>query len=131
MSASTNKAIVQRFYDASNAGDMETSMNLIADDIRWTNIGTTSLSGTFVGKQALMEKLLGPLFSSLKAGIRMTVQRLVAEDDHVVALVSGAAETHDGKPYNNSYCWVIRIRDGKFAEVTEYADTALVDATFG
>ena len=131
MSAEENRKVVQRFYEASNRGDMDTCFELIADDIRWTNIGTTSLSGTFNGKAELQEKLLGPLFGGLKQGIRTTVHRLVAENDCVVAQTSGEAETIDGRPYNNTYCWIIGIRNGKIAEVTEYMDTELITSVFG
>ena len=131
MSTQENREVVRQFYEAGNRGDMETCLGLIADDIVWTNMGTTSLSGTYRGKAELQEKLLGPLFGSLKEGIRMTVHRLIAEDDIVVAQTSGAAETLDGRPYNNTYCWVIVIRGGQFAEVTEYMDTELASATFG
>ena len=79
----------------------------------------------------LLEQLLGPLFGQLKAGIRSEIEQLTAEGDRVVAQTSGIAETVDGKAYNNSYCQVIRIADGKIAEVKEYFDTALVDAVFG
>ena len=103
----------------------------LADDITWTNIGTTRISGTYVGKQALAEDLLGPLFSQLKAGISSRIEQLTAEGDVVVAQTSGTAETTDGVPYNNTYCQVITIRDGKFAAVTEYMDTALIDSVFG
>mgnify|MGYP001812605679 CR=1 FL=1 len=125
-----NKRIVQDFYDASNRGDMDTCFDLISDDISWTNIGTTPLSGTFQGKEELMAKLLGPLFAQLKQGIKTTVHRLIAEEDYVVAQTSGTAETLEGQPYNNTYCWIIRIRDGKFMEVTEFMDTELITSTF-
>jgi len=130
MSADHNKKVVQQFYEASNRGDMDTCLGLIADDIRWTNIGTTSLSGTFEGKEELGEKLLGPLFGRLKDGIRTTVHLLIAEGDYVVAQTSGVAETIDGRAYNNTYCWIIRMREGKFAELTEYMDTALLSSAF-
>ena len=45
--------------------------------------------------------------------------------------IPGTAETLDDRPYNNSYCWIIRLRDGQFAEVTEYLDTELVTRVFG
>ena len=126
----TNKKVVEQFYEAGNRGDMETCFALIADDIEWTNMGTTSLSGSYRGKTELMEKLLGPLFGQLKQGIHMQVHRLVAEGDYVVAQTSGTAETLDGQPYNNQYCWIIRIKDGKFSKVTEYLDTELVTSVF-
>jgi uncharacterized protein len=132
MSIEENKQVVRDFYDAAARGDMDTCFALLADDIKWTNIGTTKFSGTYAGKQVLVERLLGPLFAQLKAGISTTIQNLIAEADIVVAQTTGAAETHDGVPYNNSYCQVIRIREGKIAEVMEeYVDTQLTSSVFG
>ena len=125
MGIEENKALVQKFYDAGAQGDMDTCFSIIADDITWTNIGSTKVSGTYTGKQELMEKLLGPLFGQLKAGITSDIERLTAEGDIVIAQTEGTAEKHDGTPYNNSYCQVIRIEDGQFVEVKEYFDTEL------
>lgn len=126
-----NKQLVIDFYEAGARGDMDACFDLVADNIIWTDIGTTKFSGTYKGKQAVAEELLGPLFGQLKAGIASTIEALIAEDDMVVALTRGQAETHDGTPYNNTYCQVMRIEDGKIAEVVEYMDTALIDAVFG
>jgi ketosteroid isomerase-like protein len=131
MGIAENKQIVLDFYAAGARGDMDACFAMLADDITWTNIGNTKYSGTYSGKQALVEQLLGPLFGQLKAGIASEIEGLTAEGDVVVAQTAGTAETHDGTPYNNTYCQVIRIRDGKIAAVKEYFDTALVDAVFG
>lgn len=131
MGIAENKLLVQSFYDAGNRGDFDACFDLLSDDITWTNIGSTNLSGTYRGKTELMKELLGPLFGQLKAGISSSVDNLLAENDFVVALTSGTAETLDGRPYNNKYCQVIRIRDGKFVEVTEYFDTELTSSIFG
>ena len=131
MGIAENKQLVLDFYEAGARGDMDTCLALLSDEIVWTNIGSTKFSGTYAGKQVLLEQLLGPLFGQLKAGISSEIERLTAEDDIVVAQTSGTAETLDGTPYNNYYCQVIRIADGKIVEVKEYFDTALADAVFG
>lgn len=131
MGIAENKQVVRRFYDAAARGDTDACFSLLADDVKWTNIGTTKFSGTYTGKQVLLEQLLGPLFAQLKAGISPTIENLIAEADVVVAQTTGTAETHDGVPYNNSYCQVIRIREGKIAEVKEYFDTQLTSSVFG
>ena len=131
MGITKNKQIVLDFYEAGARGDMDTCFALLADEVTWTNIGTTKFSGSYIGKQAIAEDLLGPLFGNLKAGIASKIERLTAEGDIVVAQTSGTAETKDGTPYNNTYCQVIRIRDGKIAAVKEYMDTALIDSVFG
>ncbi|HXE74296.1 MAG TPA: nuclear transport factor 2 family protein [Candidatus Xenobia bacterium] len=125
------KDLVRGFFSASGRGDIEAALGLLADDVTWTVSGTTSFSGQYVGKKVLVEKLVGPLFGRLKAGIVMTIHNLVAEGDCVVAEATGEAETREGRPYRNTYCFVFRIRDGKIAGVTEYMDTALVTAVFG
>ena len=130
MGIEENKQVVLDFYATASRGDMEACFALLADDITWTNIGSTPFSGSFSGKDVLIEQVLGPLFGQLKAGIKPTIERLIGEGDHVVALTTGEAETHDGTPYNNSYCQVMRIRDGQIAEVREYFDTELTSAVF-
>jgi len=51
---------------------------------------------------------------------------VIAEGDNVVLQWEGRATTKSGKPYNNSYCWVMRIENGKVREGTAYIDTELV-----
>jgi ketosteroid isomerase-like protein len=131
MGIADNKQVVLDFYAAGARGDMDACFALLADDIVWTNIGSTRFSGTYNGKQALAEDLLGPLFGQLKGGISSKIERLTAEGDTVVAQTSGAAETVDGTPYHNTYCQVIQIRNGQIAIVKEYMDTALIDSVFG
>lgn len=131
MGIAENKQVVLNFYEAGARGDMDGCFALLADDVAWTNIGSTRFSGTYIGKQALAEDLLGPLFGRLKAGISSEVQRLTAEGNTVVAQTSGTAETVDGVPYNNTYCQVIQIRNGQIVKVMEYMDTALIDSVFG
>ena len=131
MGIAENKQVVLDFYEAGARGDMDACFAPLADDVTWTNIGSTKFSGTYTGKQAIEEDLLGPLFNQLKAGISSQIERLTAEGDIVVAQTSGTAETMDGTPYNNTYCQVIRIRDGQIADVKEYMDTALIDSVFG
>jgi ketosteroid isomerase-like protein len=131
MSEESNRKTIEDFFAAGNRNDMETVVAMIADDVVWTGVGSTRLSGTFRGKSELNERLFGPLFGSLKEGIQMALERMIAKDDYVVVQASGKAETLSGQAYNNHYCWIIRLRDGRLAEVTEYADTALINSVFG
>ena len=131
MGISENKEIAEAFYDAGNRGDMEACFGFFADDVVWTSIGTTSVSGKYSGKQDLIGKLLGPVFGELKAGISSVVDLIIAEGDHVVVQLRGTAETNDGRPYNNTYCHIIRVRDGKIVEMTEFCDTQLTASVYG
>ena len=70
------------------------------------------------------------IFAGL-AGSHQGLDVAIDNENPVVAQTLGSAETLDGVPYNNSYCWIIRIGGGQFAEVTEFLDTELVTSVFG
>jgi ketosteroid isomerase-like protein len=126
MSAAENKRALQSAFEELANGNGKPFGDLMADDIRWTIIGTTKWSKTYDGKPAVLERLLRPLFSNFADRLTNTARRFVAEDDHVVVEARGHATTKAGVPYNNSYCYVIRFADGKMRELTEYMDTELV-----
>jgi uncharacterized protein len=127
---SENKELMQRVFAGLARGDGGPFVESLADDFAWTIIGTTSWSGTYRGKRAVLTDLLKPLMARF-ADYRNTAQRFVAEGDHVVVECRGEAMTQAGKPYNNTYCWVCRVSDGWLRELTEYADTELMTSALG
>jgi hypothetical protein len=131
MGAAENKQLIQNMFAELSKGNAEAFLGNMADDVRFTIIGTTKYSGTFKGKQELITKLLGPLTAQLEGGITLTPENFIAEGDYVAMQARGKATTKSGKPYNNTYCQVFRIANGKVQEVTEYLDTELVTTAFG
>lgn len=127
MPATLNKQLLMVAFTEAAQGNPSRFRELYADDVRWTTIGTTRWSGTFAGKQAVREMFerLYPLFAER---IVITPLRFIAEDDLVAVEGRGRATTRTGKAYNNSYCLVFRMAAGKIKEITEYCDTALIDA---
>jgi enamine deaminase RidA (YjgF/YER057c/UK114 family) len=71
------------------------------------------------------------LRSKFAVPYKATALRIIAEGDHVVVEGRGCVTTKAGLPYNNSYCWIYRIAEGKIKEITEYLDTELVTAALG
>jgi len=131
MGAAENKQLIQNMFAELSKGNAEAFLGSMADDVRFTIIGTTKYSGTFNGKQELVAKLLGPLTAQLEGGISLTPDNFIAEGDYVAMQARGKATTKTGKSYNNTYCQVFRIAKGKVQEVTEYLDTELVTSAFG
>ncbi|MBO0862296.1 MAG: nuclear transport factor 2 family protein [Chloracidobacterium sp.] len=128
MSAAENKQLMQNIFSELSKGNGKPFVEGLADDIQWTVIGSTKWSGTYRGKQAVLTELLGPLFTVLTDQYTNTAHRFIAEDDYVVVEFRGRFNTRTGTPYNNTYCWVCCIADGKLQELTEYLDTELVTA---
>jgi ketosteroid isomerase-like protein len=70
-----------------------------------------------------------PLFGQFADGYKARATRIVAEDDVVVVEARGQVTTKSGKPYNQTYCYVFQLAEGKVQELTEYIDTDLVKQT--
>lgn len=131
MSAAENKQLMQNIFSELSKGNGVPFVESLADDICWTIIGSTKFSGTYRGKQAVLNELLRPLFARFADQYTNTAHRFIAEDDYVVVECRGRVTTKSGAPYNNTYCWVCRVADGKLQELTEYLDTELVTAALG
>ncbi len=131
MGAADNKKLIQSMFAELSRGNGAGYLDGLADDVQFTIMGTTKYSGTFRGKQDVVNRLLTPLMSELDGGLEVTPDAFIAEGDTVVMQGRGRSKTKTGKSYNNSYCQVFRIAGGKVKEITEYLDTELVTQAFG
>jgi ketosteroid isomerase-like protein len=131
MGAAENKKLIQDMFAELSKGNAPAFLNALADDVRFTIMGTTKYSGTFNGKQEVITKLLQPLTAQLEGGLTITPENFIADGDFVAMQARGKSTTKSGKPYNNTYCQVFRIANGKVQEMTEYLDTELVTSAFG
>ena len=131
MSAAENKLLVQHIFTELANGNPRPFVDGTSDDFRWTVEGSTPWSKTYEGKQAVFTELFPALRSKMSDRMRTIPDRYIAEGDLVVVEAHGENTTRSGKPYNNRYCYVIRVADGKLRELTEYMDTALAMAALG
>jgi len=131
MGAAENKKLIQEMFAELSKGNTQAFMNSMADDVQFTIMGTTKYSVTCNGKQELVSKVLGPLAAQLEGGLTITPENFIAEGEFVAMQARGKSTTKSGKPYNNTYCQIFRIINGKVQQVTEYLDTELVTAAFG
>jgi uncharacterized protein len=126
-----NKQLVRNMFAELSKGNGQAFLDTMADNVRFTIIGNTKFSGTFNGKQELVTRLLTPLAAQLEGGLTITPDNFIAEGDYVAMQARGNSRTKSGGTYNNTYCQVFRIANGKVQEVIEYLDTELVTQAFG
>ncbi|MGR8918696.1 MAG: nuclear transport factor 2 family protein [Gammaproteobacteria bacterium] len=131
MSTESNKQLVRDTWGAVSAGDIDTFMNNLADDISWTFFGSHRFAGTFNGKEELANKLFAPIGDVLEDGIKVELLSLTADGDRVAVEAKGNARSKAGKDYNNDYCMIVTCADGKVKAVREYLDSELVTDVFG
>jgi len=126
MSTAENKQLIRDAFAAWARGDGAAFFNLLAPDVRWTVIGSTPVSRTYTSRDAFLEGAAKPLTGKLAGPIVPTVRDIIAEDDKVVLQWEGRSSGKNGAIYNQTYCWVMRMADGKVREGTAYLDTELI-----
>jgi hypothetical protein len=126
-----NIALVTRYYEALAVGDFDLLAALHTDDVVFNLVGTTPVSGRWVGKAecfgpVVADGVIGKLVADT---IRFSRQwRIMCADDScVVGIMRGGGMGTNGHEYLQTYCQILTIRDGLIAELHEFFDTALVE----
>lgn len=128
----TNKEIVQQWFDCIARDDGPGAFALFAEDVVYDLKGTTPVSGRYQGLKSIVDDFFTPWRRQIDGSLVVTVDELIGEGERVVALGRGKALTVHGRPYDNEYAFVFRVRNGRIVEVVEYLDTVLVEtAAYG
>ena len=128
MTPTENKRIIAQAFEGLARADARAFIDAMADDFTWIITGQCRFSRRYEGKNAVRNELVSALFANFATDYRNFADEIIAEGDRVVVLARGEVKTVRGEDYNNSYCFVIRMRDGKMVELREYMDTALAEA---
>ena len=126
MGAAENKKLIQDTFNEWSRGDGQAFFNLLADDVTWTVIGSTAVSRTYKSKQEFLEGAVRPLGEKLRGAIQPSLLDILAEGHKLALQWEGHAVGKNGTPYEQTYCWVMRIENGKVREGTAYLDTELI-----
>lgn len=113
--AHRNAEIYRQLYDMFLKQDVEGAKDLVADDIRWHEAGA---SDPVVGKDAVLQRL--SIGESLTADV--DVHDVVADDDHVIALITAHMRKPNGDDVTYKAVEVAHIRDGKITERWSFMD---------
>lgn len=123
--APTPKQVIQRYLDALLAGDIDTIRDSFAEDATWTMYGELPIAGPWRGRDSIVDEFLtraaGALFEP--GSHAFDFPTLIAEGDTVALEWRVRARTAAGAPYDNHYCGIFVVRDGKIAAVREYLDS--------
>ena len=127
----TNKDIITAIFAETAKGNGRPFVEAMADDMTWRTIGSGSWSGRFAGKDTIVREIFSKLRERFEGPNTCVPTRILADGNHVVVQAHGKNRSKAGKAYENDYCFVIRMKDGKIAEYEEYCDTELVTAVLG
>jgi uncharacterized protein len=120
----TARAVLESYLAALTAGDIDAIADSFTEDATWTLHGRLPLAGTRAGRTAIIDFLVGAGALYRPGTQTFTFGDITSENDRAVLEwnVRGTAAA-TGKPYDNDYCGIFIVRDGRIAEVREYLDT--------
>lgn len=124
--AERNRAAIARGLQAWADGT-GSPYDLLADDARWTITGNSRAARTYQGKEAFMREVIRPFNARMRDRLIPSVHRLYAEGDTVIAHFDAKGVARDGKPYVNSYVWILRMRGDRIVEAHAYFDAIAFD----
>ena len=117
-----NKKLVEDFFRILSSGSQDYLSFYTEESIIWT-AGENAIGGSRSKSEII--GFAKSILDSFPDGISFNVVNLIAENDYVAAEVEGTAMHVSGKPYNNKYHFLLKIKDNKILELKEYMDTQL------
>lgn len=121
-----NKQIVREQFDrwVNGSGNF---FDLLADNVEWTVAGKIPSSGVYKSKKSFLEEAVKPITEKLSTRINPTLIGIYQDKEVVTLLWEGTATAKDNKPYKNTYCWVLTMKDGKISKGIAFLDTHALD----
>lgn len=118
----SNRALVARGFEAWRAGT-GSPYDLLAPDASWTITGRSAAAKTYPTREAFMSEVIRPFNARMRSRLVPSVRRLYAEGDTVVAFFDASGTARDGRPYDNTYAWILEMRGGRIVRAHAFFDS--------
>ena len=130
MDTAQNRKLIEDAFNGWTRGDRTAFNDLLADNLRWTVIGNSPVSGSYNSKREFLEGAGARMAEKLATPIQPTLRHVIADNNMVALVFDGRAAGKNGTDYRQTYCWVLRLEDGRIREGTAYLDTELITRLF-
>jgi steroid delta-isomerase-like uncharacterized protein len=138
LTAQDNATVVRALYDAFNRRDMDKTLALVTDDVKWMNI---PFNNTFSGPKGYREYLDN--WTTAMPDCKVEITNVIAgEEWSVVEFIGRGAHTGPlvgpqgtilatQKKLDLKCCEVLQLKDGQITEGRTYFDAATMLRQFG
>ncbi len=121
----SNRHVIRAAFEAWQAGTAPIT-DVFAADMVWRIEGHSVASREYADRREFVDEVLAPFAARFAAGERfrpVRIRSIHADGDTVVVVWDGRGVANDGQPYENSYAWVMRMRDGAVVDGTAFYDS--------
>jgi uncharacterized protein len=125
----TNREIIRRAFEAWRQGTSPIT-DVFAPGMVWRIEGHSAAAKEYRGTQQFIDEVLAPFGARFAGGQPfrpVTIRGVYADDDTVVVIWDGRGIANDGRPYENSYAWIMKLDNGKVVDGTAFFDSISFD----
>jgi ketosteroid isomerase-like protein len=123
--ADANRRLIRTVFEGWQAGTASV-VDLFAPAMVWRIEGHSEVCGEYATAQDFIDQVLAPFGARFARGERfrpISIRSILADGDTVVVIWDGRGICNDGVPYENSYAWILQLRDGKVIDGTAFFDS--------
>jgi ketosteroid isomerase-like protein len=123
--AASNRQVIHEAFEAWRGGTGAIT-DVFAPGMVWRIEGHSVVSREYGDAQQFVDEVLAPFAARFADGERfrpVNVRSIHADGDTVIVVWDGHGVASDGRPYDNSYAWVMKMRDGKVIDGTAFYDS--------
>jgi len=133
MPTTENEQLVIDFFETLSSGDLEKLRPLFHKDATWQAMARDIPgAGKHEGRDHIVDEFLAPIRGMFEPGDpKIEIQTIISKGPLVATETLGLGRLKNGKEYNNKYCWMIEIKDGKIFYLREYMDSHYVMGLVG
>ena len=119
------KQVLQRYLDALTSGDIDAIRDSFTEDASWTIKADLPVAGPWRGREQIVDEFLGAVMGErfVPGSHAFEFATMIAERDTVALEWHVSARSATGEAYENDYCGMFTVRDGRIAAVREYLDS--------
>jgi len=117
MAEQPNQLLVRRGFEAFNTGDINTLVEIIAEDAVQVMPGTNVVSGEHKGRESILA-MYARLFEETAGTLRVDLEGTYAAGNTVVAIYRGTA-TRNGRSLDTRNALVFEIEHGQAVRLTD------------
>jgi len=117
-----NKALVEDRFAAWASGT-GSPYDLLADNATWTITGHSLASRTYTSREEFLREVIRPFNARMSVGLKPTIRSIHADGDSVIVFFDAVGTARDGRTYQNTYAWFLRLADRQIIEASAFFDS--------
>lgn len=117
---------IKELFHHLESGNNELFFKNVAEDVKWTVLGTHPLAGTYNTRQDFINSTFRRIGRLMKDQLVLKVSNILVQDYTAVVELEAIGTALNGISFYNTYCWILKFKDGTVTEVRAYLDSAMV-----